>query len=171
MDSETFRRHGHEVIDWAADYLRDVEQYSVLPSVSPGDIRKQLPDKPPVDGEGMDAILHDFREIILPGVTHRNHPRFFAYFPANHSGPSILGRFCNQRDIFGNLQPLLDQSKINNFRQSIVCGEYHRRTLLSRKLQHTHNRILNVCLIFRRQRKSTRAVMDHRLRQIYACLA
>ncbi len=95
MDSEIFRRHGHEVIDWVADYLRDVDQYPVLPPVSPGDIRKQLPDKPPVDGEEMDAILHDFREIILPGVTHWNHPRFFAYFPANHSGPSILGELLS----------------------------------------------------------------------------
>jgi aromatic-L-amino-acid decarboxylase len=95
MDAETFRQHGHAAIDWVADYLRDVEQYPVLPNVLPGDIRKQLPGEPPLRGEAMDAILRDFREIILPGVTHWNHPRFFAYFPANHSGPAILGELLS----------------------------------------------------------------------------
>jgi aromatic-L-amino-acid decarboxylase len=95
MDAETFRRHGHEVVDWVADYLRDVERYPVLPPVAPGDIRGQLPVAPPVKGEPMEAILRDFREIVLPGVTHWNHPRFFAYFPANHSGPAILGELIS----------------------------------------------------------------------------
>jgi aromatic-L-amino-acid decarboxylase len=95
MDSETFRRYGHEVVDWVADYMRDVGQYPVLPLISPGQIQRQLPSAPPQDGESMDAILRDFREIILPGVTHWNHPRFFAYFPANNSGPSILGELLS----------------------------------------------------------------------------
>ncbi len=95
MNAETFRRHGHEVIDWVADYMQQVEQYRVLPQVVPGDIRKQLPATPPVQGEPMEQILADFRDIILPGVTHWNHPRFFAYFPANNSGPSILGELLS----------------------------------------------------------------------------
>ena len=95
MDAETFRRHGHEVIDWVADYLENVESYPVLPPVSPGDVRGRLPASPPRQGEPMDGILADFREIILPGVTHWNHPRFFAYFPANNSGPSILGELLS----------------------------------------------------------------------------
>jgi len=95
MDAETFRRHGHEAIDWVADYLRDVEQLPVVPSVSPGEIRARLPAHPPATGESMDAILEDFRNVILPGVTHWNHPRFFAYFPANHSGPAILGELLS----------------------------------------------------------------------------
>jgi aromatic-L-amino-acid decarboxylase len=95
MDAETFRRHGHAAIDWVADYIRDVEQYPVLPGVRPGDIRRQLPGEPPRQGESMDEILRDFRAIILPGVTHWNHPRFFAYFPANHSGPAILGELLS----------------------------------------------------------------------------
>jgi len=90
MDAETFRRYGHDVIDWAADYLRDVEQYPVLSSLSPGEVRQKLPSKPPRRGETMEAILDDYQRIVLPGITHWNHPRFFAYFPANHSGPSIL---------------------------------------------------------------------------------
>jgi aromatic-L-amino-acid/L-tryptophan decarboxylase len=95
MDSEAFRRHGHEVIEWVADYLRDVERYRVLPDVRPGDVRDRLPAAPPLRGEAFESILADFREIILPGVTHWNHPRFFAYFPANHSGPAILGELLS----------------------------------------------------------------------------
>ncbi len=95
MDSEQFRRHGHDVIDWVADYLRDVERYPVLPPTRPGEIRAQLPAAPPENGEPMEQILRDFRELILPGVTHWNHPRFFAYFPANNSGPSILGELIS----------------------------------------------------------------------------
>ncbi len=91
LDPEGFRRYGHQVIDWVADYLRDVSRYPVLPPVEPGEIRRRLPLAPPEHAEPMEAILRDFQEIILPGVTHWNHPRFFAYFPANNSGPSILG--------------------------------------------------------------------------------
>ena len=95
MDAESFRRHGHVVVDWVADYIRDVERYPVLPPVAPGEIRRQLPAEAPAQGEPMEAILHDFREIVMPGVTHWNHPRFFAYFPANHSGPAILGELLS----------------------------------------------------------------------------
>ncbi len=95
LSPEGFRRYGHEVIDWVADYLRDVGDYPVLPPVEPGQIRGRLPCEPPEEGEPMERILADFREIILPGVTHWNHPRFFAYFPANNSGPSILGELLS----------------------------------------------------------------------------
>ncbi|MFH1844631.1 MAG: pyridoxal-dependent decarboxylase [bacterium] len=95
MDADTFRRFGHEVIDWVADYLENVDQYPVLARTEPGAIRHRLPAEPPVAGEPMETILADFREIILPGVTHWNHPRFFAYFPANNSGPSILGELLS----------------------------------------------------------------------------
>ncbi len=90
MDSETFRRYGHEVVDWVADYMKNVGDYPVLPMVAPGELRSQLPAEPPDGGEPMDAILADFERLILPGITHWNHPRWFAYFPANNSGPSIL---------------------------------------------------------------------------------
>lgn len=95
MDAETFRRFGHEVIDWVADYLQEVERYPVLSPVSPGEVRGRLPSGPPRAGESMEAILGDFQEIILPGITHWNHPRFFAYFPANNSGPSILAELLS----------------------------------------------------------------------------
>ncbi len=95
MNAEEFRKHGHDLIDWVADYLENAEQYPVLSRSLPGEIRAQLPDHPPEDGESMDQILDDFRRIILPGVTHWNHPRFFAYFPANNSGSSILGELLS----------------------------------------------------------------------------
>jgi aromatic-L-amino-acid decarboxylase len=95
MDAETFRRFGHEVVDWIATYFQEVEHYPVLSPASPGEVREQLPSSPPPVGETMEAVLGDFQDIILPGITHWNHPRFFAYFPANNSGPSILAELLS----------------------------------------------------------------------------
>ena len=91
MDSESFRKHAHELVDWMADYLDNIEEYPVLPDVAPGDILKQLPDRPPVQPESFDQIFRDFKEIIVPGMTHWESPNFMAYFPANKSKASILG--------------------------------------------------------------------------------
>ena len=91
MTPEDFRRHGREVIDWIADYMEQVDQYPVLSRVEPGDIRAQLPDSPPLQGEAFDQILEDVSRVILPGITHWQSPNFFGYFPANTSPPSILG--------------------------------------------------------------------------------
>jgi aromatic-L-amino-acid decarboxylase len=95
MEADEFRRHGYALVDWIADYLDHAERYPVLAQVDPGEIRDRLPDAAPHRGEPMDRILDDFRSIILPGVTHWNHPRFFAYFPANNSGPAILGELLS----------------------------------------------------------------------------
>lgn len=91
MNPAEFRKHGHEVVDWIAEYLDNAQQYPVMSRSRPGEIRDLVPAHPPEEGEAMAAILADFQRDILPGVTHWNHPRFFAYFPANNSGPSILG--------------------------------------------------------------------------------
>ncbi len=91
MTPEEFRKAGHEVVDWIADYLRDVRSYPVTTSVQPGALIDQLPSRAPEQGEPMDAILKDFRELIVPGLTHWNHPRFLAYFSISASGPGILG--------------------------------------------------------------------------------
>ena len=91
MTPDEFRRHGREVIDWIADYLEQVEQRPVLSQVKPGEIRSRLPERPPQQGEPFAAILRDVNEIIMPGITHWQSPNFFAYFPSNNSGPSILG--------------------------------------------------------------------------------
>jgi aromatic-L-amino-acid decarboxylase len=91
MSPEEFRASGHEVVDWIADYLRDIRDLPVLPNVQPGDLMDALPAVGPEHGESMDAILADFRDLIVPGITHWNHPRFFAYFSISASGPGILG--------------------------------------------------------------------------------
>ncbi len=90
MDPDSFRAHAHELADWMADYLAGLEQRPVRARVQPGDIARALPADPPVRGEGMDTILDDFDRDLLPGITHWQHPRFFAYFPASASPPSVL---------------------------------------------------------------------------------
>ncbi len=90
MDKETFRYYGHEFIDWVADYFEEVEQYPVRSPVRPGEIKAALPDRPPLAGEPMETIFEDFREVIMPGITHWQHPGWFAYFPANNSPESVL---------------------------------------------------------------------------------
>jgi aromatic-L-amino-acid decarboxylase len=91
MTPDEFEQIGRDVMRWVADYHRNVEKYPVLSTVRPGEVRSQLPDHPPLRGESMDAVLKDLDRIILPGVTHWQSPNFFAYFPANTSGPAILG--------------------------------------------------------------------------------
>jgi aromatic-L-amino-acid decarboxylase len=91
MHPDDFRRHGHMLVDWMADYLRDVGTLPVTPAVTPGDIRHLLPDTPPLDPEPFEALFEDFQHVIMPGMTHWNHPGWFAYFPCNNSPPSILG--------------------------------------------------------------------------------
>jgi aromatic-L-amino-acid decarboxylase len=91
MHPDEFRRHAHLLVDWMADYLRDVGTLPVTPGVAPGDIRRQVPNAPPLDPDPFDALFADFQRVILPGMTHWNHPGWFAYFPGNNSPPSILG--------------------------------------------------------------------------------
>jgi aromatic-L-amino-acid decarboxylase len=91
MTPDEFRRHGHQVIDWIADYYARVESFPVLSRAQPGQIRASLPAGPPEKGEPFAAILADVERLILPGITHWQSPNFFAYFPSNASGPGILG--------------------------------------------------------------------------------
>ena len=90
MDHDEFRRRAHTLVDWMADYLENVEEYPVRSQVEPGDVSAQLAAACPEHGESMDRIFADFLQIILPGMTHWQHPRFFAYFHANSSPPSVL---------------------------------------------------------------------------------
>jgi aromatic-L-amino-acid/L-tryptophan decarboxylase len=91
MTPDEFRRYGHAVVDWIADYQSRVESFPVLSQVKPGEIRASLPAHPPAKGEAFEALLKDVEKLILPGVTHWQSPNFFAYFPCNASGPGILG--------------------------------------------------------------------------------
>jgi aromatic-L-amino-acid decarboxylase len=91
MSSEAFRAHGHAVIDWIADYYDRIESYPVLSPAKPGEIRASLPERPPEAGEPFDRMLADVDEKLMPGITHWQSPHFYAFFPANASGPGILG--------------------------------------------------------------------------------
>jgi aromatic-L-amino-acid/L-tryptophan decarboxylase len=91
MSLAEFRRHGHAVVDWIADYYKAIESYPVLSRAKPGEIRASLPATPPAVRESFETILEDVNKLILPGVTHWQSPNFFAYFPSNTSGASILG--------------------------------------------------------------------------------
>jgi aromatic-L-amino-acid/L-tryptophan decarboxylase len=91
MTPDEFRKHGHSVVDWIADYYARIESYPVLSRAEPGQIRASLPANPPSKGESFDAILGDVEKLILPGITHWQSPNFFAFFPANASAPAILG--------------------------------------------------------------------------------
>lgn len=90
MPPEEFRRAGHEVIDWIADYLSDPRRFGVLPGAEPGQLTDLLPPTAPEHGEPVERILEDFRKLILPHSTLWNHPLFFAYFSVSSSGPGIL---------------------------------------------------------------------------------
>jgi aromatic-L-amino-acid decarboxylase len=91
MDRDSFRQFGYQFVDWVADYLEGVEKYPVMSRVKPGQIKSMLPSQPPTHSEPMEKIFSDFKKIILPGITHWQHPSWFAYFPANNSPASILG--------------------------------------------------------------------------------
>lgn len=95
MSPEEFRKHGRAVVDWLADYYEQIESFPVLSQVAPGEIRASLPSAPPAKGDAFENILEDVGKLILPGITHWQSPNFFAYFPANTSGPSILGELLS----------------------------------------------------------------------------
>ncbi|HEY7096812.1 MAG TPA: pyridoxal-dependent decarboxylase [Terriglobales bacterium] len=91
MSPDEFRRHGHAVVDWIADYYSRIESFPVLSRAKPGEVRASLPPAPPAKGETIEAILRDVNQLILPGITHWQSPNFYAYFQCNSSGPAILG--------------------------------------------------------------------------------
>jgi len=90
MTTEEFRKQGHAVVDWIADYYDKIETYPVLSQVQPGDIRSKLPKSAPQKGRPYEEILNDMNQL-MPGITHWQSPNFHAYFPCATSGPAILG--------------------------------------------------------------------------------
>lgn len=131
ISPEEFRLLGHQVIDWAADYLKNIEQYPVLSQVSPGDIEKEIPVRAPVKGEDMKDILEDFDNKILKGITHWNHPGFMAYFNSTASVPGILAElFISTLNINGMLwksspsSTELEKVTVQWFRDMLGLPEY-----------------------------------------------
>ena len=90
MHPEEFRRHAHTLVDWMADYMENVAELPVTPDVRPHDISQKLPSVAPAEGEPFGTLFRDFAQLVVPGMTHWNHPGWFAYFPGNNSPPSVL---------------------------------------------------------------------------------
>jgi aromatic-L-amino-acid decarboxylase len=95
MDPADFRRHGHELVEWIADYLEHSDRYPVLSRVAPGDITAALPASAPEEAEPFEAIMADFERVLVPGLTHWNHPGFLAYFAITASPPGVLAEFLS----------------------------------------------------------------------------
>ena len=95
MNKEDFRRLGHELIDWIADYFDHIDDRPVLAAIEPGDLKSQLPSTPPVQGEPMEQIIADLDRLIAPALTHWSHPSFFAYFATSTSAPGIFGELLS----------------------------------------------------------------------------
>jgi aromatic-L-amino-acid decarboxylase len=95
MSAEEFRRFGHEIVDWIANYFEHIEELPVLAQIEPGDLKAQLPNSPPAHGESMAAILADVDKLIVPALTHWSHPSFFAYFATSTSAPGIFGELLS----------------------------------------------------------------------------
>lgn len=95
MTPDEFRAAGHRLIDWIADYRAHVSTLPVMARTEPGDIRRSLPQDPPDSPETFDAILQDLDRIVLPGLSHWQHARFFGYFPSNGSLASVLGDYVS----------------------------------------------------------------------------
>ncbi len=90
IDTDEFRAAAHRAVEWAGDYLETIRERPVQSRVSPGDVRRSLPPMPPEQGEALEVIFEDFERLVLPGITHWNHPRFFGYFGITGSAPGIL---------------------------------------------------------------------------------
>jgi aromatic-L-amino-acid decarboxylase len=116
MSPDEFRKWGHQAIDWLAEYQSHPERYPVLSQSAPGAVYDALPPHGPREGEPMEAILADFEKVIVPGLTHWNHPGFMAYFANTASGPGILGELfaagLNSNGILWKTSPALTELEI-----------------------------------------------------------
>jgi len=90
MDTDQFRALGHELVEWVAAYRERLEELPVVSRVQPGEVAAKLPSEPPDEGEGLGDIVADLERVVLPGITHWNHPGWFAYFPSNSDLASVL---------------------------------------------------------------------------------
>ena len=93
MDSHEFRQHGPSLVEWIADYLEQSERYPVLSRVAPGDLTRALPARAPEHPEPFDGVIQDFERLLVPALTHWNHPGFFGYFATSASPPAVLADF------------------------------------------------------------------------------
>ncbi len=130
MPFDEFRNNGYKLVDWIADYLKDIEKYPPLPSVNPDDILKTIPQTPPKNGEDLENVLNDVDKILMDGITHWNHPGFMAYFNSTSSGPGILAELLTAglgvNGMLWKTSPAfteLEKSMMNWFRQMVGLPE------------------------------------------------
>ena len=130
MPLEEFRKNGYQLVDWIADYLKDIEKYPPLSQVNPGDILKRIPQVPPTNGEDIENILSDVDKILMDGITHWNHPGFMAYFNSTSSAPGILAELLTAglgvNGMLWKTSPAfteLEHSMMNWFRQMVGLPE------------------------------------------------
>ncbi|MGH7226745.1 MAG: pyridoxal-dependent decarboxylase, partial [Gemmataceae bacterium] len=95
MTPEEFRRFGHQLIDWIADYRMGIAERPVMAQTAPGEIKDQLPASPPQQPEDFAVVFRDLERILVPGLSHWQHPHFFGYFPANAALSSVLGDYLS----------------------------------------------------------------------------
>jgi aromatic-L-amino-acid decarboxylase len=119
-DGRKFREFGHKLIDWVADYLESPERYPVLSSVAPNEIVNALPAHGPESGEPFEQIFADFERVILPGITHWNHPNFLAFFANTSSPPAVLAELLaaalNANGILWKTSPAVTELEIVTLR-------------------------------------------------------
>jgi aromatic-L-amino-acid/L-tryptophan decarboxylase len=130
MPSHEFRKNGYKLVDWITNYLKDIEKYSPLSQVKPGDISKRIPQTPPAKGEDIENVLADVDKILMDGITHWNHPGFMAYFNSTSSGPGILAELLTAalgaNGMLWKTSPAfteLERSMMNWFRQMVGLPE------------------------------------------------
>jgi aromatic-L-amino-acid decarboxylase len=134
---EDFRRAGTRAIDWIAGYFSEPEAYPVLSQVVPGAVKAALPKSAPARAEPIDEILDDFEKIIVPGITHWNHPKFFAYFSITGSEPGVLGELLaaalNVNGMLWQTSPAateLEEVTLDWLRQLLGLTERHRGVIM-----------------------------------------
>ena len=85
LSKAEFQEYGYRLVDWLAEYFENVDEYQVLPSIEPGDIREMLPDSAPEEAESMEEIIADLDRVVMPGMAHWQHPGWYAFFPSGVS--------------------------------------------------------------------------------------
>jgi len=130
MDPAEFRRQAHGLVDWIATYIEQVERYPVVPRVAPGDVRAALPAQAPEQGEPFEQVFADFERILVPALTHWNHPGFLAYFASSASPPGVLGEMLagalNQQAMLWKTSPAateLEETALGWLRQLVGLPE------------------------------------------------
>ena len=130
MDPVEFRRQAHALVDWIATYIEQVERYPVVARVAPGDVRSALPPHAPEHGESFESVFADFERILVPALTHWNHPGFLAYFASSASPPGVLGEMLagalNQQAMLWKTSPAsteLEETTLGWLRQLVGLPE------------------------------------------------